>query len=1287
MIRVTTSHRLPELVGALEEALPPPGELFEGPWLVVPSRPLELYVDLELARRRGVSGNLDTLSLRAAFARLCAAATPDVVLVDRPLLCAELLGALAGPADVGGGPARGDGGGDEDGGAAEVLRPVDDYLRAAGSEGAAVDRRRVELARAFAALFDGWEQSRPERMAAWRAGPNGRDRDAPAGARRGPTVDTAASPAMAREVADDPALLAAERRLWTLLHGPDGRFARRGRQEGRRYLTLAELVEQGLDDGWAPPPALHLFGFADLPRGWLGALQRLARKTSLAIYAYNPCREFWEDVDTRRAPVRARRGSRGRSGNPGHTSDRQLALDLGGAAPPPTRETDRGGDNPCLERWGQLGREASQLWVQLADGDPDARHGDASPPRPTLLAALQRDIVALEPARTGARRLELPPDGSLTLVRAPDARREIESVAAQIWTVVRQPSADAIPPQGPRLQEHEQGDVLAPPSPAPLRFSDIAVLIAGPDAPYQSLIPSVFHEASRLPCTLLDAPLGASSRVAEALLALLVLPLGAFTRREVLALVTHPNIRARFPEADPGVWLALCEGLGIARGADLSTIAGSYLDTDAFTWEQGLRRLALGRFATGPRSGAEDPVALPASPRASASATTTAASVSDLPAELAPDFRPDADALALLVRSLLADARFARRASLPVAEWVRYVHALADAYLLPTSPDDEAARLHVFAALDRLAAASSPDVAVSLAVAHELIRDALGDLRGTRGQVFGNGVVVGSLDSLRSLPFRVIFVVGLGPERFPSSARARPLDPGGPVPPGNPTPAQRDRYAFLQALLAAEERLILTAVDRDPSTGDARDPSPVVLELQDVVASGYTRSSAWIREVPRDRDGDPQIRAAFPAARAEAEARVLGAALVAAVPDADRLAEAEVCAALSPAARDRLAPLLGPASRGRPRVEAAAQRNRRPRVVRIGELRRFLECPLQGAARLRLGLRHLIDDTEARETSDEPFDVPRGLERAFLAEVFTAVWDGPAPPAEVDLAAAYDRAVRRPSLARALPAGLFATAARERHLTILAWWSLGVQSAAALAGPPVDVHVGRPDAPFTGPAPRASRVDQRPALQLRVRTDADPERELPIELRGRAAPELALDGQTVGSLLLSPSPYSKVDLEALRLFLDHVLLAATAPAGEPPRPRRGLLLTLPKPDLRTPKAGVTRLDFAPLARDRARAYLHDLVADLFGRTHDYLLPCEAVFMHARGDKELVECITEVRDDPFYRRTSTTGRGPVPEPFDSAIPSPAEAQAFVDRRFGLFFELRPAARGAREKEDE
>ena len=78
MIRILYSNRIEELVGALAAALPIPGDvdgMFDGPWLVVPSRPIELYVDLGLARRRLISGNIDTLSVRGLFASTVAAST------------------------------------------------------------------------------------------------------------------------------------------------------------------------------------------------------------------------------------------------------------------------------------------------------------------------------------------------------------------------------------------------------------------------------------------------------------------------------------------------------------------------------------------------------------------------------------------------------------------------------------------------------------------------------------------------------------------------------------------------------------------------------------------------------------------------------------------------------------------------------------------------------------------------------------------------------------------------------------------------------------------------------------------------------------------------------------------------------------------------------------------------------------------------------------------------------------------------------------------------------------
>ena len=809
MMNVTYSNQMQTLVRALATALPGPGQLFDGPWLIVPGRPLETFVDLELARQQGISGNLDTMSLAGAFARLCSEAAPDVVLIDRLHVVGELLAFLGTRPELR--LASPD----------EALGPLDAYLVGAGAEPDAVDRRRVAVARAVASLFGAWTLTCPDRLARWREG-------------RGEELDADEGPA------DDPRLWRALRQLWTVLFGPGGRFARRSQDEGRRYLTLDGFLDERLDRAWRPPPAVHVFGLTELPPGLQRPLDRLAARTALSIYAINPCREFWEDVQTTRRPERARpRGGATSPRGRGQVSERQLAFDIadpvvarGDANAGPEEE----GENPFLAAWGAPSRDTVRRLDALCDANADHRIDTAGEPA-TLLARVQHDIATRAPLRTGPRKLQLPADGSLVVMGAPDPRRAWEAVAAEIWELVRSDTArsDGQPP---------------------LRFSDIAVLVAGPAEPYLPLAPSVFREANDLPHALVDGPL--PSRVPEAILGLLALPGGELSRREVLDVITHPNVKARFPDADAEAWLALCEALGIARGADQRAFAGTYVERDVFNWDQGLRRLALGRFATGPRSGDERPLAL-AGPRGAERY---------LPAEVAPDFRDDADALALLARSLLPDVRFAREARLPLGDWLRFVHALVDAYVSPLSADDEAARLRVFAALDGLGAAHRPDTPVRLTVALPLIQEALAGLRGTRGQIFGNGVAVGSLAALQSLPFRVIFVLGLGPERFPAADRTLPFDPGSPERAGEVTPRQRDRWLFLQALLAARERLYLSYVDRDPLSGDRREPSAVLLELTETLRHGYADPAAWTRAVPVRRDADPRTRAAFPIAAA-----------------------------------------------------------------------------------------------------------------------------------------------------------------------------------------------------------------------------------------------------------------------------------------------------------------------------------------------------------------------------------------------------------------------------------
>src|SRR5208337_5245849 len=60
--------------------------------------------------------------------------------------------------------------------------------------------------------------------------------------------------------------------------------------------------------------------------------------------------------------------------------------------------------------------------------------------------------------------------------------------------------------------------------------------------------------------------------------------------------------------------------------------------------------------------------------------------------------------------------------------------------------------------------------------AREMIAARIGDLESRRGQLSGRGVAVGSLSSLRSIPFKVILALGLNQAVFPERERRDPLD-------------------------------------------------------------------------------------------------------------------------------------------------------------------------------------------------------------------------------------------------------------------------------------------------------------------------------------------------------------------------------------------------------------------------------------------------------------------------------------------------------------------------------
>ena len=310
---------------------------------------------------------------------------------------------------------------------------------------------------------------------------------------------------------------------------------------------------------------------------------------------------------------------------------------------------------------------------------------------------------------------------------------------------------------------------------------------------YQAHIRAVFEELHGIPYNMVDLPLAGECRVIEALLLLLALPMGEFTRPEVLKILTHPAVRARFPEANVDRWRDWCLGLEIVRGADRTDHDGTYIDRELFHWEQGLKRLVLGAFMTGPQSGDERVYQF--------------GNVEYLPYDQPADALADVGRLLVLVRSLVADARFAHSAQLTMTQWSAFFARMVNVYLAADTDSEERALSQCLQQIEQLRGLDVSGREVGYRIACESLREALKGLTGARGHYLADGVVVSPLLEMRSLPFRVVFLCGLGEGQFPAVDGPNPLDLTLARPPGGRCQPARAR----QVLVSRDSRLCARA--------------------------------------------------------------------------------------------------------------------------------------------------------------------------------------------------------------------------------------------------------------------------------------------------------------------------------------------------------------------------------------------------------------------------------------------------------------------------------------------
>ncbi|MAE65798.1 MAG: exodeoxyribonuclease V subunit gamma [Phycisphaeraceae bacterium] len=546
---------------------------------------------------------------------------------------------------------------------------------------------------------------------------------------------------------------------------------------------LRDLATALSRDAASLPRRASVWHCGSLPPAHLDFLEAVGRHCEIGLYWLAPSFAYWGDMKDRRELMRLLRDS-------GMTlrafcADQHIDL-----------------LHPLL---GSMGRAARESQILLVDRDTETWRFHDAPPVPgrderpdRMLASIQRDLHrASEPEPAPMTSV----DASLTVHDCHSATREVE--------VLRDQLRDAL----------ESDRSLAP--------EQVVVMCADLET-YAPLIQAVFggtaEEPDRhIPFHIAGRSVRATRPLVDAFFRILDALQGRLGAGDVLDLLHVPMVAERAGVGDDEVrsfaeWVA---GSRIRWGLDADHRLEEKLpETDLNTWRFGLDRLVLG-YAMPPGTPAMsgDIVALDRGDGMAA----------------APIGRLWAFVLQL---DHFRDRTLSPR---PWPEWRATLCELAER-MLPVHRD-EPGRQRLFDAIDQIVQVAGDggfDAAVPLPVAAREIERRLDE--SAAGLPFRpGGVTFCDLTAMRSLPFKVVAVLGMSDGKFPRVETPIGFDLAPHVDArGDPSPRLEDKQLFLEALLAARERLIVTYQGRDLEDQKARPPSIVVDELLDAIAQSKT---------------------------------------------------------------------------------------------------------------------------------------------------------------------------------------------------------------------------------------------------------------------------------------------------------------------------------------------------------------------------------------------------------------------------------------------------------------
>lgn len=447
--------------------------------------------------------------------------------------------------------------------------------------------------------------------------------------------------------------------------------------------------------------------------------------------------------------------------------------------------------HPLLTGWGRVLQDTYRMFFRYDAFLNAYSELEEEEPQPgSLLQKIQHDIY-----RAAAERHPITPeclkDGSLTINSCHTMAREVEVLYNYLVYLVDQREASLSP-------------------------RDIVVMVSDVNA-YGPYIRAVFDNAPyRFRYNIADATFAEGDNLLEALHAVLSISEESFLAERVMQLLELSYIRRRFGITNPTRLRYLVDAANIRFGID----GRPEDDTRFVSWRYGLKRIMYGICMSG-EEGYEDhedyfyPLDI----------------LEGSEAQDAVKFCHFAEVLMATVEK--------RQKLRDMAGWVAYVREALHQLVF----NHEAAADEQYALLDKqLNDYNAVSQWMNEPVSYEVFSRSFLQIlsRATRSGLYASGgITFCSLIPMRSIPFKVVAMLGLGFENFPRRDRNPSFNLMLKEPkPGDRSVKENDKHLFLETLLSAREYLYISYLGQSNKDNTPLPPSALVDELLDYIEQG-----------------------------------------------------------------------------------------------------------------------------------------------------------------------------------------------------------------------------------------------------------------------------------------------------------------------------------------------------------------------------------------------------------------------------------------------------------------